>query len=152
MHWKTFTVVVTMISLSPFAAYAQCTKDTDCKGERICEAGSCINPAGTVQHAPKARRRAAKTNKVLLTVDANMIKGLESVGGKLIITNRNIIFSSHAFNFQRGEHRIKIKRIKKIEKFGLIPNGLRLRMKNGKKYEFRVSKRSRVIKTIRANM
>ncbi len=23
---------------------AQCAKDTDCKGERICESGQCVNP------------------------------------------------------------------------------------------------------------
>jgi hypothetical protein len=28
-------------------AHAQCTKDTDCKGDRICELGRCITPAST---------------------------------------------------------------------------------------------------------
>src|SRR5688572_19420770 len=26
-------------------SHAQCTKDTDCKGERVCEAGACVTPA-----------------------------------------------------------------------------------------------------------
>jgi hypothetical protein len=25
-------------------AYAQCTKDTDCKGDRVCSAGACVDP------------------------------------------------------------------------------------------------------------
>lgn len=30
---------------APGAALAQCTKDTDCKGERVCEAGVCVSPS-----------------------------------------------------------------------------------------------------------
>jgi hypothetical protein len=26
-------------------SHAQCTKDTDCKGDRVCEAGKCVSPA-----------------------------------------------------------------------------------------------------------
>lgn len=33
--------------LSAASASAQCTKDTDCKGERVCEAGKCTLPAPT---------------------------------------------------------------------------------------------------------
>lgn len=29
-----------------------CTKDTDCKGERVCEAGRCVNPASPVPPMP----------------------------------------------------------------------------------------------------
>lgn len=149
--------IVSLLVLTwPVAARAQCTKDTDCKGERICEAGSCVNP-GASHAAPAVNdKRSARAgqggNRVLLTVDANMKRGWEWVAGKLIVTRRALIFSPHSGNFQRGERRIKINRIKKLETFGLIPNGLRVRVKGGKKYEFRVNKRGTVMKTIRQNM
>ena len=33
--------------VSPTAALAQCGKDTDCKGDRICDSGACIAPPAT---------------------------------------------------------------------------------------------------------
>lgn len=43
------------------AAPVGCTKDTDCKGERICEAGQCVNPpaAATPVETPAAASEAA---------------------------------------------------------------------------------------------
>src|SRR3954462_15014068 len=31
--------------LVPSLSHAQCSKDTDCKGERVCEAGACVAPS-----------------------------------------------------------------------------------------------------------
>jgi hypothetical protein len=36
---------VAALLLVQSAAHAQCTKDTDCKGDRVCEAGKCTAPA-----------------------------------------------------------------------------------------------------------
>jgi hypothetical protein len=47
-------LVLLAFLLAPLAARAQCTKDTDCKGDRICEAGRCVSPA----HSPAAATRA----------------------------------------------------------------------------------------------
>lgn len=38
-------LVAAAIVCSSAVARAQCTKDTDCKGERVCEAGQCTGPA-----------------------------------------------------------------------------------------------------------
>jgi hypothetical protein len=38
----------------PIGAHAQCTKDVDCKGDRICEKGMCIAPATSLIPAQKA--------------------------------------------------------------------------------------------------
>src|SRR5438128_203330 len=37
---------------APGAAYADCTKDTDCKGDRICERGACVSPSERAQPPP----------------------------------------------------------------------------------------------------
>ena len=39
------SLAVVSIGLSSAYAHAQCTKDTDCKGDRVCDAGACQSPA-----------------------------------------------------------------------------------------------------------
>src|SRR5262245_126921 len=43
-HLLRVLVAVPVLAV-PGVALAQCTKDTDCKGERVCERGACITPA-----------------------------------------------------------------------------------------------------------
>jgi hypothetical protein len=40
------------------AAHAGCEKDTDCKGDRICEAGACVNPPTAASPEPAAEAEA----------------------------------------------------------------------------------------------
>lgn len=42
MHKNWGVLLLALISTS---AYAQCTKDTDCKGSRVCNEGMCVAPA-----------------------------------------------------------------------------------------------------------
>lgn len=44
-------VVVTSLTIS---AHAQCTKDTECKGDRVCDAGRCAGPPPPASTAPPA--------------------------------------------------------------------------------------------------
>jgi hypothetical protein len=44
----------TTVLLVSALAQAQCTKDTDCKGNRVCEAGKCTSPASALPPAPPA--------------------------------------------------------------------------------------------------
>jgi hypothetical protein len=46
---------------------------------------------------------------------ANHMKLLEGVGGKLILTNRRLVFKSHFFNIQTHEESIPLKDILLIE-------------------------------------
>jgi hypothetical protein len=39
---RLFAVVLLMVAMGPGPAAAQCSKDTDCRGIRICEAGKCV--------------------------------------------------------------------------------------------------------------
>lgn len=46
-------IVATIFAAQFFGvAHAGCEKDTDCKGDRICEAGSCVNPTAAAPAAP----------------------------------------------------------------------------------------------------
>jgi len=38
-------IIIATVALQGAAASAQCTKDTDCKGNRICQNGECVAPA-----------------------------------------------------------------------------------------------------------
>ncbi|MFH1811755.1 MAG: GRAM domain-containing protein [Pseudomonadota bacterium] len=90
----------------------------------------------------------AEPGQELMTVDANLQRGAESVGGKLTVTSTELIFRSHDFNVQKGETRIALADVRTTEKFGLIPNGLKVITHSGKKYEFRVNDRDKIIALI----
>jgi len=46
-------VAAVLVALSsPSSALGQCTKDTDCKGDRICERGTCVNPPAKANASP----------------------------------------------------------------------------------------------------
>jgi hypothetical protein len=81
-------------------------------------------------------------------VTANLFRGIEAVGGWLSITTERVLFRSHKVNFQKQPLQIKLKDIAKIEKrhtLGLIPNGLRILLKNGKEFKFVVWNREQLI-------
>ncbi|MGB0638605.1 MAG: hypothetical protein ACPGTU_04700, partial [Myxococcota bacterium] len=44
-------------------AYAGCEKDTDCKGDRICEAQVCVNPTASPAPAPPPEAATTSTEK-----------------------------------------------------------------------------------------
>ena len=66
------------------------------------------------------------SDKILKISSANYFAGLEAVGGKLTLTDSNLIFKSHSFNTQTGYISISLKAILSINKswtklFGIIP-------------------------------
>ena len=58
MHSK-ISALALILSLFPLAGFPQCTKDTDCKGDRICEQGQCVNP-GKSQPAKPDKAKVPK--------------------------------------------------------------------------------------------
>jgi hypothetical protein len=56
--------------LAPAPAWAGCEKDTDCKGDRVCENGACVAPSG----ARMQRERRARTPETTATVRLTMAK------------------------------------------------------------------------------
>jgi hypothetical protein len=49
--WE-FGSAALLLMLTSQVAHAQCTKDTDCKGDRVCEAGVCTSPLPAAPPAP----------------------------------------------------------------------------------------------------
>jgi len=57
---------------------------------------------------------------------ANLMRGAEAVGGKLYLTDRRLIFESHAFNVQRGAEQVALSNVVEVAKawtrvFGVVP-------------------------------
>ncbi len=75
---------------------------------------------------------------------ANIMRGIEAVGGKLFLTDRRLAFSSHAFNVQAGASNYALADIDRAETgwtkvFGLIPlapNALVVHSRTGAEVRF----------------
>ena len=75
---------------------------------------------------------------------ANLQKGLETVGGKLFLTNKRLIFEAHIFNIQAGITEIDLSDIQSLEKswtkfLGFLPvlqNSLAVYTIAGREYRF----------------
>lgn len=75
---------------------------------------------------------------------ANLQKNIETVGGKLLLTNQRLVFKAHAINFQGGTTDVPLSDIQSVQpcwtKFlGLVPlfpNSLAVTTKKGVEYRF----------------
>ncbi len=75
---------------------------------------------------------------------ANLLRGVESVGGHLYLTNFRLVFESHSFNFQNGATAIPLPYIVKMEKvwtkfLGIIPlapNAIAVTVNTGEVFNF----------------
>jgi hypothetical protein len=75
---------------------------------------------------------------------ANHFKGLEAVGGRLVLTNERVLFASHAFNVQTHEWAVALQDVLEAEPvrtLGVVPNGLRIRTRSGDTERFVVENR-----------
>lgn len=75
-------------------------------------------------------------------LSANLRKGIEFVGGVLMITNERFRFEPHSVNIQKGDVEFPIREIRSFEKvnvLGVVPNGLKAEMQDGKSYTFNVA-------------
>ena len=80
-------------------------------------------PKSTKLLASYFKKNIKFDNKVsLFSKGANHLKGWEGVGGKLFLTDKQLIFKSHKFNIQNHEQGFDLSRINKVEN----PSGKRL--------------------------
>ena len=88
---------------------------------------------------------------------ANFQKDWESVGGHLYLTNKRLIFESHAFNVQAGTTIVDLNSIVDITKgwtlflnrFPLFPNSITVSIKSGPPFKFVLYNREKWITAIR---
>src|SRR4051794_7885130 len=92
--------------------------------------------------------KVTKTETVLFNVSANLKKGIETVGGKLKITEDELIFTPHKMNIQSAPVTINFGEITKVEKRNnlfIVPNGMSVFVKDGTEYKFVVNKRDKLV-------
>jgi hypothetical protein len=90
-------------------------------------------------------------SSIIHSCPANHFKGIESVGGKLILLKDRLHFKSHDFNIQRHEliiERIHVKEVNPRNNLFIIPNGIEVVMIDGKKEKFVVQGRKKWMELI----
>lgn len=83
---------------------------------------------------------------------ANLFRGIEAVGGKLLLTNKRLVFKSHKVNIQRGQINLELDQVtgvtsRKTSK--IFDNGMRILNKNGEPFDFVVFERDEWISRIK---
>lgn len=77
---------------------------------------------------------------------ANHFKGIESVGGRLFLTEGRLRFVSHGFNLQRHDESYPLEEIVEVgprRTMGMVDNGLRVALQDGREEAFVVGERER---------
>jgi hypothetical protein len=70
---------------------------------------------------------------------ANHFRGKEGVGGKLVLTDRRLIFKSHKFNVQNHKTDFDLKDVEKLQAtktLNILENGLTIELANREKHKF----------------
>jgi len=76
---------------------------------------------------------------------ANHFYEIEACGGKIYLTNHRLFFKTHVLNINDHELTIEFQQIERVElcrTLLIVPNGLRIILKSGKKEQFVIGKRS----------
>lgn len=85
-----------------------------------------------------------KGETLIKSGSGNLQKNIETVGGKLYLTDQRLVFEAHKFNVQSGGTEIELSNIQVSEKcwtkllgfLPVFPNSLAIYTKQGKEYRF----------------
>jgi len=83
---------------------------------------------------------------------ANHFKGAEAVGGKLFLTPTRLRFRSHSMNVQTHDESYPlgdIIAVDPVRTLGLVPNGLRVQLRDGRSERFVVGGRAQWVARLR---
>ena len=93
--------------------------------------------------------------RVLLETGANLWRGSESVGGKLTLTSRRILFQPHGMNLTTTPFEMERSEVVGVEPYnslGIVPNGLRVKTRSGVDVRFVVMKRKEAITILKEGL
>jgi hypothetical protein len=99
----------------------------------------------------KAQVETTSNEIILKEAGANHFKGKEGVGGKLVLTNKRLIFKSHKFNVQNHQENfdlVEIVSAQRTKNMKIFNNGLLLALNNKEKHKFVVDEPSEWVSTI----
>lgn len=100
--------------------------------------------AWTMQYASKRLFKkitieTADNENIIKEGGANHFKGKEGVGGKLVLTDKRLIFKSHKFNIQNHQDNFDLEQIEKLQAtktLKFLENGLTLELANNDRHKF----------------
>src|SRR5687768_17451596 len=81
----------------------------------------------------------ADNENIIKAGGANHFKGKEGVGGKLVLTDKRLIFKSHKFNIQNHQDNFDLGQVAKLQTtktFKFLENGLTLELTNNDRHKF----------------
>ncbi len=82
---------------------------------------------------------------------ASLRRGMESVGGRIIVTNQRLLFEAHGINLQKEPLSIKFDDIVGVTTYsslGLVPNGIAVQCRSGKTFKFIAFNRKEIVDLI----
>lgn len=98
--------------------------------------------------------RIAK-NYIRTSINANLFRGIEGVGGKITFDDIGLTFKSNYFNVQTEEIRIEYSQISTINNRKtcfVVPNGISIITKDNLKYDFVINFRKPVIEFLMSRL
>lgn len=81
----------------------------------------------------------ADSENIIKEGGANHFKGKEGVGGKLVLTDKRLIFKSHKFNIQNHQDNFDLRQVEKLQAtktLKFLENGLTLELVNNDRHKF----------------
>lgn len=84
---------------------------------------------------------------------ANLMRGIEGVGGRMILTTQRILFEPHRINAQTDPLEVPLASIEEVgptDMLGFVPTGISVRVRGGEEHRFVVWGRKRIIAKIEA--
>lgn len=88
-------------------------------------------------------------------IPANYFRGIEAVGGHIILDDEGLTFKPHKYNIQKEELHIDFSDMRAAETrktYGLIQNGIIIYTKDDKQHKFVVNKSKEVAEYIRSKI
>ena len=92
-----------------------------------------------------------EAEEVFYRGSANLFRGIEGIGGRLLVTSTRLLFQPHAVNIQRQSLELPISAIKGASRrntMGIVPNGMKVNTRDGLEYQFVVKNRDAIIECI----
>ena len=104
---------------------------------------------------PSAHQPSSEAEEIVGKFAANLLRGVEGVGGRLIVTNQRLLFEAHKLNLQRAPLDIPLDQISDVAETktaGLIPNGVTVTCRSGERHRFVTWNRAKIVAAIKQSM
>jgi hypothetical protein len=104
---------------------------------------------------PSAQQPKSDAEEIVGKFTANLLRGIEGVGGRLIVTNQRLLFEAHKLNLQSASLDIPLDEISDVAEtktIGLIPNGVTVTCRSGEQHRFITWSRAKIVAAIKQSM